>query len=169
VRYSMTLVRPLAAFALALGLFAPTTPAFAAGGVDTKIYAGSGCHVDQRANDPTSVRATTSILENNWNKAVTVTCPIVRDEENKGIEFADLHVLGDVECTIYSRTPQNFVTATFVRDANFTGFPPNGKRFTFFDAFPGQFGFVPAGDSLALNCVMQPKSAIIQYRIDEQQ
>jgi len=160
---SVALARPLAAFALALGLMVPSAPAQATG-IDKKIYAGSGCHVDLRANDQTSVEATTSILRNNWNRAVTVTCPIVRDTDG-GLDFADLHVLGDVECTIYSRSPQNFITATFVRDANFTGFPPNGKRFTFFDG-AAQVS-VPVNDSLALNCIMQPRSAIIQYRIDE--
>jgi hypothetical protein len=161
MRYSIAL-------ALALGMLAPTAhagPYRAAGPrTDTKIYAGSGCHVDERRNDPTDVKATTSILMNNGTKPVTVTCPIVRDT-NGGLDFADLHVLGGVECTIYSRTAENFITATFARDGDFTGFFPNGTRFTFFA--DGRDRAVPAGDSLALNCILQPDGAIIQYRIDE--
>jgi hypothetical protein len=167
VRYSMTLVRPLAAFALALGLMAPAADALAGAGaanVDTKIYAGAGCHADVRSNDQTSVDPTTSILRNGWGREVRVTCPIVRDTAGN-LEFASVHVLGNVACQVYSRSPQNGITRTINPDLVAIGFPPNGFQFTFLDGAAQVF--IPADDSLVLNCVLPPNSAIIQYRVDE--
>jgi len=166
MRYSTT----LSALALAFGLMAPDAgaapypPTAAEAKIATKIYAGSGGHVDIRDLDKTTVEPTTSILRNNGAVPVTVTCPIVRDTAGD-LDFATLHVFGDVKCTIYARTPFNGVTATFERDLGFTGFPVDGRIFTFFKG--ADVGSVPAGDSLALNCVLPAGGAIIQYRIDE--
>jgi hypothetical protein len=162
----MTLVRPLAAFALALGLIGPAN-AFAgtaAANIDTKIYAGAGCHADVRQNDQTSVDPTTSILRNGWGREVRVTCPVVRDTAGN-LEFASVHVLGGATCQVYSRSPLNGITRTLNADPLSITFPGGVTQFTFLDGAAQVF--IPADDSLVLNCILPPNSAIVQYRVDE--